>query len=147
MPNWIAGDMRIRGKKKDLLQFLENGIDPMSEEYNLSVDNDEIYGALAKGSYIKETRNVFLTSDFSGFVEDDDDDYIVVLPVKQTWCWDETDFSRLSQKYNLDFKLIGWERGMGFEQELVCLRREEPVDIVRKFPNWEWDSPCPRMGG
>lgn len=159
MPNWIEGTMKLRGKQEDIKRFFREGLDPSSwpdpkdrvDQVIDRSDDSELYFRFKNEPHIAGTRRAFITDDSAGMWEPSG---VVCVNVKQAWTFDggsSTDdlktWKAISDKYNVDIKLYGIERGMQFTQEVIIIRGKEPIVNETKYDDWDWECPFPNMGG
>lgn len=159
MPNWIKGTMKLRGKQKDIRRFFQKGLDPSSwpnpkdciDQVVDRSDDSELYFKFKNEPHIAGTRRAFIT-DESAYMSEESG--VVCVNVKQAWAFcagqnsnDLETWKDISDKYDVDIKLYGIERGMEFTQEIIILRGEKPIVNERQYENWDWDCPFPNMGG
>lgn len=162
MPNWCQGVLKIRGKKRDLLNFIKNGIEEVayqngeivSKSIDLKVDKfGDIYFNLDKKDiHVKETRRMFIVDDFEwswndNSEEDMEETYIQCLDVHQAWRIEEENLKNLSEKYNIDFKITGFECGMQFTQDIEVEDGEITLYEEKKYIDYNWEVYDPRLGG
>ena len=69
------------------------------------------------------------------------------LPIKQAWGFEPDDFIYISKTYNLDLRITGFERGMGFDQEIEVINGEITLDKSTDYNDYWWECPCPTLGG
>lgn len=150
--------MKLRGRREDIMRFLDNEIiansagGDISEYINKEVEEDgAVSYAFHNDPYVNGTRRMFL-KDNEIYLEDED--ARVCIDVRQAWsftpregCDDEQIWVDFSEKYNLDIKLFGIESGFCFTQELIVLRGKRAINNVKEYKDWFWDCPFPRMGG
>ena len=149
MPNWIEGTLKIRGNDNDIRSFIENGLKPCAGRYENDPDhfvqkigNDEYF--IASGTYIDNSRRMFVADDCKIFLFEDN---IYYLPIKQAWGFELDDFIYISKTYNLDLRITGFERGMGFDQEIEVINGEITLDKSTNYNDYWWECPCPTLGG
>lgn len=53
----------------------------------------------------------------------------------------------ISEKYNLDIRLFGWERGMGFSREILIVDKNIIKDRTYRYSDWEWEVLFSDLGG
>lgn len=165
MPNWCEGNIRFRGKQKDIKRFLMNEIVYcMYGNYEIveqkPIIEDKDYMILIQKPehswfYIKDTRrNFFETDMLEIWIEEDDpeketiiciDDYRVAWSFEKCEAWNE-----IVKKYNFDVKMTGYERGTHFSQVKTILRDGTVKDEIHDYENnadWMWNCPDPNKGG
>lgn len=160
MPNWIEGTMKLRGRREDIKRFFIEGLDfsnwPKAEDRENQVIDKSGKNFIAfqfrNEPHIQGTRRAFITYDF---VYMDEDEGVVCVDVKQAWYFceegsrskDIETWKSISDKFNIDIRLYGIERGMHFTQEIIILRNREPIINVKRYADWDWECPFPNMGG
>ena len=145
MPNWIEGTLKVRGKRENIEKFIFNAIEANVEEdpyggftietktYGWFIDTDRMF--------LKETTEVV-------FYEYGDGDVIIFLPIQQAWDWNVDDFVRLSSKYYVNLRVYGFERGMEFTHEIEIVKGGMMlINETKKYKDYEWECPCPTLGG
>lgn len=166
MPNWCEGNIRFRGKKKDIKNFLMNEIiicDYVNDdlvEYKPIIEDlgYELY--ILKNSirpfYIKNTHRNFIETDCIQifFEEEDDEKETVVCIDHYRTAWSFTNnkerWKDIVQKYHFDVKMVGFEKGMCFSQTVTLHRNGEVEEQYRKFDgddDWMWNADFPNYGG
>ena len=159
MPNWIEGTLKLRGKQEDMRRFFREGLQPsnwpkpedrVGQIIDRSAEN-ELYFEFNREPHIVGTRRAFITDESAHMSEESG---VVCVNVKQAWAFysgsesnDLKAWKGISDKYNVDIKLYGIERGMEFTQEIIILRGEKPIVNERQYEDWDWDCPFPNMGG
>ena len=159
MPNWIEGTLKLRGKQEDIRRFFREGLQPSNwpkpeDRVGQIIDRseeNELYFEFNREPHIVGTRRAFIT-DESAYMSEESG--VVCVNVKQAWAFcagpnsnDLETWEDISDKYDVDIKLYGIERGMEFTQEIIILRGEKPIVNERQYENWDWDCPFPNMGG
>lgn len=161
MPNWCEGVLKVRGKKKDLIKFLKNGIERLNygkgENYeivkiplNLKIDKDYEEYMLPKSEgclHIKDTRRCFLDC-VEWYLEDDDEDVMIqYIDIKQAWRLEVEQFAKISRKYHIDFRIKGYECGGQFSQEFEILNGNITFYEEKEYEDYYWEVDDPRLGG
>lgn len=166
MPNWCEGYLKIRGKKKDLINFIENEfviaksesvisgieyIDVKMEDDGLGECRFEHESSHLKKIKLKNTRRFFIKSEELSFYydeEDEDDICHITLWIEQAWAIIvQPLLVEHSQKYSLDFNLYASENGMEFEQYITVIdgrlvRYEEKI-----YNDFNFEAINPSLGG
>ena len=151
MPNWSEGCLKVRGKASDVKKFVLEGLQPVDffgnalPKLELSdlgeVDTD-------KDCWIEGTTRGFvenLYADFS-FVEDDET-FTAVLDAKFAWAADAEELLASCKKYSVNMKLYAFEKGMGFNQDILIVDGEIRRDNRIAFEDYNWECICPTVGG
>ena len=165
MPNWIEGCFRARGKREDINNFLVNGLNPVTffgddaqvkkeiTEDGISytfTDEDGKEKWYSGSVHIRETRRQFLELKYGDIYVNEKDNGEVQLAhdFKGAWGIDTDTLKTIAEKYNIDIKVNGYERGMGFTQIFEVDRNGNVLqDSERKFGDWTWDCDMPILGG
>lgn len=156
MPNWCEGTLKVRGTIKDLKNFLLNGLIPVNPigaiKESLSLDEEDetsLYiSSVPDTLYIKGTRRAFCEPDYIEVSSDEPNDKaILTMPFKQAWAILSDNLLEVCKEFNLDMKIQGFERGMRFSQIVEIVDGEICQDEEIEYDDWEWDCPCPDMGG
>lgn len=162
MPNWCEGKLKIRGKKEDILKFIKEGtqfvkysirenelIEPKIEigdelEFK-NIDFEKCINTL----YIKGTTRHFLKPDTYNMIRETDieNEIIVVLDFKAAWGIDSGALRTISKRYNIDFKICAFERGMEFNQDIEITKGQIIKDDEIKFDDYVWECIDPTLGG
>ena len=147
--------MKLRGKREDIIRFLDNEIEPNSsglECVEKVAEKDYAEYTFNHDPHVKGTRRMFFDNQT---IYMEDDDARVCIDVRQAWGFtpregkdDEQVWLDFSEKYNIDIKLFGIESGFCFTQELIVLRGSKRViNNVKEYEDWFWECPLPNMGG
>ena len=174
MPNWCSGNIRFRGKMDDILKLLRERVrycyydgetrNNVTKPVNVEYDEWEVKISapnIAHGSwsYIAGTHRNFLNlyegSDFtSSSVHDakdeNDKDIVVFDNFSAAWSIEPEPYMEMSKKYNVDIKIFGWERGIGFDQEIEIVDGnlvKNHCSVFKNYADWMWNTALPYMGG
>lgn len=167
MPNWCSGVLKVRGKKKDLLNFLNNGIErygysrDANDEYTkypLDAQIDEYGDVFCEETdsehnswlHFKDSRRLFIDNNIEWYFSSDDKEDIQVLDIKQAWDVDTNYFVKISKKYNVDFKLKCFEQGCQFVREIEVIKgnlKKDKTKEYKSYKNYAWAVYDPRLGG
>ncbi len=165
MPNWSKGVLKVRGKKKDIINFLNSGIERYGyprkgegyTELPLNIQCDEFGDILCEETdekhhswlYFKNSRRLFVDGNIEWYCEDDENiEQVMALDIKQAWKIDEEYFVDTSKNYNIDFKLMTFENGCCFTQEIEVVKGELILNRITEYEeNYAWEVYDPRLGG
>lgn len=145
MPNWCEGTFKVRGTLSDVERFVrENMLDTI-----ISI-TDNIKGylelELSGEAYIKDSNRVFIypgnyyTTDRNGV-------YTLTLQFKAAWRVYIDPFVKMSKDYNVDIKILGFEKGSEFNQDVVIVNGEVIKNDIITFNDYQWECPFPDLGG
>lgn len=156
MPNWCEGSLKVRGKIANLKAFVLNGLQPVTfigdESEKLSFDSEDdnsFYISKIKNSlWLKGSHRHFCEPDYiEVYADETESPEIMIIPMKAAWRIDSEPLLALCKEYGVDMKTQGFEMGMQFSQIIEIVNGEIIQDQEIKYENWDWDCPCPRMGG
>lgn len=154
MPNWCEGTLKVRGKKNNLENFILNGLKPVN---CLGEDQDSL--KLNEYNDIHFEGTAWIEGTQRGFVkymdvylselerEEGEPDPVICLDTKFAWFIDAEHLSEISKKYNVDFKILGFERGMEFNQDIEIIKGQIVKNVEIKFDDYEWECINPTLGG
>ena len=162
MPNWCEGYLKIRGKKEDIVNFVENEIrllkskdifsEPEYLEIKMIKDSYE-YRFEHKNSFkeylrLKNARRFFVESEEISFYYYEDEVCYLTLKVKQAWCIDVQELLvEHSKKYHVDFNIYASESGMEFEQYITVVNGELVKNEAREYTDFQFEAINPELGG
>ena len=154
MPNWCEGTLKVRGSFKNLKNFVMNGLKAVNiigAVVSAKVEMDETYLKMYdfEGSlYMKNTRRHFCEPDYIEiFVDEPEEITTLLLPMKAAWCIDSDGLLALCKEFHVDMRIEGFERGMEFSQIIEIVDGEILQDDEIKYTDWNWECPCPTLGG
>jgi hypothetical protein len=167
MPNWCEGYLKIRGKKKDLINFIENEIVLIKQEsitsepqyIDIKMEDEDLCKCFFKYNksyneslYLKNTRRFFVESDgilfYYNSYEDEDEIYYLTLDIKQAWNIDiQTLLVEHSKKYSLDFNIFASEKGMEFEQYITVVGGKLLRNEEKEYQDFLFEAINPDLGG
>lgn len=176
MPNWAEGNIRIRGKRENIIRYIqENFIAIYELEYDkweerpvhLQVDAGGWELIIAKDEdtnscvWFKNSRRMFIDYDrsssgkehtISGEFSDDEkhtkDDQVLFLDnFKGAWGIDEEYFKKAAVDYKVDIRLFVWERGMEWSSISTFYRDGHVEENSQTYSDWMWESALPDYGG
>lgn len=141
MPNWVEGKLKIRGKLEDIKRWVEECLhcyttnwlgDGAHTElvegavrFEHDPDSEEMYLYVDKSAHIEGTRRNFVEKgEYVDFCEEGKKS-ILVVNMKAAWNIEEQPYIEMSKKYNLDFRVYGYEMGMDNNTK-GCLRLNGP---------------------
>lgn len=150
MPNWVEGKLKIRGKPEDIKRWVEECLhcyttnwlgDGAHTElvegavrFEHDPDSEEMYLYVDKSAHIEGTRRNFIEKgEYVDFCEEGKKS-ILVVNMKAAWNIEEQPYIEMSQKYNLDFRVYGYE--MGIRPVPLCGSRRTGR-ATQTFGAWE----------
>lgn len=164
MPNWCKGNLKIRGKKENIIKFLTEGTslldgfwEPKEIKPEIEVnDCDEIEIKnidKVKGIdflYIKGTRRHFIDPiENEIYIHNTDEKEAVICleNFKAAWGIDTEALRVISKRYSIDFKIYAFESGMEFNQDIEIIKGKFVKDEEIKFKDYVWECIEPNIGG
>lgn len=169
MPNWVEGNIRLRGKRNGIADFLKNELmfvatpagnilGSVERELVFHDDGEEITLSRPDGdgkyiwpsNYIKDTRRNFIDGESISIYPDNDPECVQTVCIdgfKAAWGIDPAPYLDKARKYSIDIRIVGFERGMQFMQTIEIVNGEIVTNEEKTFDDWDWDCPMPNMGG
>lgn len=163
MPNWCEGYLKIRGKKKDLINFIESEfviaksesviseieyIDIKMEDDGLGECRFEHESSYLKKLKLKNTRRFFIKSEELSFYYHEDEVCYLTLEIKQAWCIDVQELLvEHSKNYHVDFNIYASESGMEFEQYITVVNGELVKNEEKVYIDFCFEAINPELGG
>lgn len=164
MPNWCKGNLKIRGKKEDIVNFLEKGTCFLSDSFELKEINPEVK---LNEDYVLEIKNInkekgmdflYIRGTHRNFIDPiedevylygrDEKEAIAILKnFKAAWGIDEKRLAIISEAFNIDLKIYGFEKGLEFNQDIEIVKGEIVKNKKIKFKNYQWECTNPEIGG
>lgn len=151
MPNWCKGCLKVRGKAANVKRFILECVKPVDPNSNglPKLELSDIGEIESKGTcWIEGTERGFVENllvDFS-FVEDDEI-FTAVLDAKFAWAADSEELLASCKKYDVDMKFYAFEKGMGFNQDILIVGGLILRDNRIEFEDYNWECICPTLGG
>jgi hypothetical protein len=157
MPNWIVGDLKIRGIKSNIEKFLIEALTPVDlfghKEKSPIITKNE-YGITIKdikgNIYLKGTQRSFVDADCIVFDYPDNEletTVFVLEDYKTAWGIDVEGLVKLSQEFEVDFKILGFERGMEFNHDVEIVGGQIVKNEEINFDDYMWECIRPTVGG
>ena len=112
--------------------------DPKAREMRLDTIED---------AYIEGTKRNFVEKGVYGDSYREDEKPILVVSMKAAWNVDETPYIEMSKKYNVDFRVYGYEMGLEFNREIEIVEGRLVTNRRIKFKDYKWECPDPTLGG
>lgn len=161
MPNWCKGDLKVRGKKENIKKFLLEGIQPISKGlFNPeTVETEIIWDDELEFTIKSETRTFYINGTRRNFIrseiietyinewEENEERVIVLENYEAAWAIDTDELAEISKKFNIDFKILGFEKGMRFNHDIEIVKGEIIKDKEIIFSDYEWECIRPHIGG
>lgn len=155
MPNWCEGTLKVRGKIKDLKRFCLEGLHPVDYFGNDQKPSEiDEYGEFYhEGTmWIENSDRGFVESpriSFSDLCADDEEEVCIIMLENASFAWgiEAEDLLKTCIKYNVDMRIYGFERGTESNQEIEIVDGKITLDRIIEFDDYQWECPCPNIGG
>lgn len=161
MPNWCEGKLKIRGKRKELINFINNSLVKVTCEENkkkipLKLEFDEYGDMLPVANetkdyylYFKDSRRLFPNEPLNFCLpHDEKKEKIIFFEIKQAWQFDIDYLQKLSKNNNVDLRVVGYECGGQFTHEIEIIKGNIVKNIVKEYgEEWDWVIDDPSLGG
>lgn len=146
MPNWCEGILKVRGPLENIRRFMEWGIDYGPGELQIADYDDELeFNITSSGEcWIKGSNRHFVTNDEYMHIYEEG---TLFLHLKAAWNIDANDLLEVCQTYGIDMRVQAFERGMQFSQIVEIIGGKITKNEVIKYDDWDWECPCPTLGG
>lgn len=150
MPNWCEGTLKVRGTLENIRRFMEEGINWTPGKLVVETGDGEL-GFSISGTgerWIKGTSRHFIMCDedkcdYMYFYEG----YTLFLHLKAAWYINAEELQTVCQEYGVDMKIEAYERGMQFGQIVEIINGEITRNEDIEYLDYDWDCPCPTLGG
>lgn len=153
MPNWCEGNIRFRGKKKDIVRLVLESFEPVTENSKIKFEDNELFSTQQKYEdfYIEGTQRCFVGG-FHTYIDVEDDEDVTVLYLdgfRAAWSIKDTGFRELAKKYNVDIKCVGFEQGGCFYQVVTFYKDGRKKEEYKEYDpdDWNWECLFPGLGG
>lgn len=150
MTNWCAGTLRVRGRQKDLQNFVLKGLKPcdLFKKEHAKLELDE-FGCVncSETCWIEGTTRGFVHDLNVYFEEDDDSTQTIALDAEFAWAISSEELLKVCQKYHVDMRIYAFERGMEFNLEIEIINGKITKDSYFAFQDYTWECICPHIGG
>lgn len=152
MANWCEGWVKFRGKKENLINFIQsefNGAHPVFDESF----NELIPNVLVRSTFLNSLRKAYINSnDLSdsngGIYLDKNGIGIFVAKINHAWNVDSQGYPELAKKYKLDIRGKCYECLMDFAEEFEYNSNgDEILFKVHEYDDYTWECECPTLGG
>lgn len=162
MPNWATGSIRLKGKVKNIVNFMDNGIEGVDyigqkkPDNVIKVDHGDIECDYEfKGTaWIKDTKRAFIDTDTFKYwncvyidADEINDEISIAMPFKQAWKVSVEDFVAISKKYSVDVAIHAFEQGMEFEQDILIVGGEIKKNDKTDYEDYMFECSMPFIGG
>ena len=161
MPNWCEGFLKIRGSMQNIKKFLLEGLIaydwgkhtnfeeiPRTDGVTLSLEyEDEISIIINHECHITGTTRAFALDGYASIMSRAGKDTVTTINIKQAWDMIAEEFAQISKKYDVDFRLFGYERGQQFSRDIIIEKGIVKSDLTQRYDDWHWECPCSELGG
>lgn len=167
MPNWAEGNLRIRGTKENIMNFLKEeliwcvhakdfevkefpvGVEMDDNGYIEIIDKPNINEQIGEPwLYVKDTRRNFVEINNDLWVNPGAEISTVLIDdFRAAWAFHSEPYLEKARKHHVDIKIIAYERGMEFKQVIEIVDGEIVQDEDIQYQDWNWEAEFPHMGG
>lgn len=151
MPFWSKGCLKVRGKAANVKKFILECVKPIDPNSNGLLKLE-----LSDSGDIESNDDCWIEGTSRGFVEkllvdfsfaEDDETFTALLDAKFAWAADAEELLASCQKYDVDMKLYAFEKGVGFNQDILIVDGEILRDNRIAFEDYNWECIFPTIGG
>ena len=176
MPNWAEGNIRIRGKRQNVIHFLQEELKPLFfvddrqhhkygyEERPIEIEPNaggyelilrknaetepEVYFCGSQRQFIDFGQGNEIIAEISDDHLHQRDDQVVFLNgFKGAWSSDDKYFMDKAVQHKVDIRIFMWEKGMEWSRVATWYRDGKYAEESRTYANWLWESALPDYGG
>lgn len=146
MSNWCVGTLRVRGLKEDVQNFLLNELEPHDDTKKLEFKDGNV---LFFSSYhIKDTERGQI-SYVEAYLSECEDNTVVFIALDSKFAGliKARELLSICQKYDIDMRIYGFERGTQVNQDIEIINNEISKNELTKYNDHIWDCILPELGG
>lgn len=170
MPNWAEGSIRIRGKRGNIIRFLQEELTPLFalkddfEERPIQIEDNcggwelilrrdpdtesKVYFKGSNRQFIEFDNDLEISGEFSDDQKVQNRDQVIYIPgFHGAWNVDYSFFKEKAVQHKVDVRIFVWERGMQWSSVTTWYRDGTVDETSITYANWLWDSPLPDYGG
>lgn len=158
MPNWCEGELKVRGKKNDIIRFMEEGIQPMTPiaeslekiKFTRGKSSTYVMSTCKRKYLIIEAGRAFIDNfmiEFENLESDETDIHVEAFPARFAWNISAEKLLDVAKKYNIDIKILGFECLTQFNQLVEIVDKKTIKNETITYENYKWDCPFSKMGG
>lgn len=147
MPNWVEGNLRIRGTVKQIAEFVKNAIDADDvTKYLLTDTKINVY--LKNGAtWLRGSERAFVMGSIEAYANSPKQKKSVALDYRSAWKVESDVLLDLAVKSGVDIRLYAYERGAEFNRNIEIIGGEMVKDETISFDDYVWECQCPLIGG
>lgn len=146
---WCNGTMKVKGKKEDIIKFMREVLKSEGKAiYEESKNAFKIkQGDEVSWFYVEGTDKNFVDArEISFEFKDGDREYVLLLDkYKAHWNIDPKPLEHLSREYNVDFKILGFNKDLEFNQDVEIVKGNVVKNEWLEFKNYEWECVLPSL--
>lgn len=164
MPNWCEGKLKIRGKRENVVRFIENSLIIVKhgkemekiiqidfcDDSDMVIRLNNIDGSECQYLWIKNSKRNFidlLGDDIRIHQAEAENKYITILNIRGAWDIDIQTLIKLSKEFDLEFKTYCFECGARFNKEIEISHGYLVKNQTIKFEDYDWECIDPTIGG
>lgn len=163
MPNWCEGKLKIRGKRENIIRFIENSLIIVKHDKEMEKiiqidfcdDSDmvirlnNIDGSEIQYLWIKNSKRNFidyLDTDIRICKKSDNKHYTVLI-IRGAWDIDVQTLLKISKEFDLEFKTYCFECGGEFNRDIEISHGYLVKNQTIEFEDYDWECIDPTIGG
>ena len=176
MPNWAAGNIRVRGKRENIIRYIQENLIAIYELQDNKWEERPVHLSVDAGGYelvitrdedtwrsvwFKNSKRMFIDFDdystknsytICGELSDDEkhtkeDQVLFLSGFKGAWGIDDECFRKAAVDYKVDIRIFVWERGMEWSSIATYYRDGHVEENSQTYSDWMWESALPDYGG
>lgn len=157
MPNWCVGNLKVRGNKENIIDFLTEGFTPVgyifgttSAVATIEQDDWSFTRKLPDGHWafhLNNSRRNFVEGNLRVEFYNEEIEIVVLENFRGAWSLDVEALALASKQFGIDLKIYAFERGMSFNLDIEIHKGEVIKADEIKFSDYRWECIDPEMGG
>lgn len=154
IPNWCVGTLKVHGKIENIKKWIEEGIvcydmfwNTTEKQPNVDYKFVDLCVEIPEEGHVKGSRRNFISGEDYVYEGENRVYGTLCFDIRAAWGFEPDVYKKISEDYNLDFRLQGFEQGMEFEQILEVINGEITIDEERHYADYKWEAYDPRLGG
>ena len=161
MPNWCEENLKVRGKRSKIINFIRNtlvGIDYCFYEKEIPIEleffrNGALRSIKAEDKryylYFKKSKKLFPTGTIEfDLCDNEEDNQVLFFGIRQAWDFDVNYLKKISKVNDVDLRVVGYECGKRFTHEIEIEKGNVIKNFTQKYGDeWDWKIDDPSLGG
>lgn len=166
MPNWCDGNIRVRGTFQKIVKLFSESLFALKlDEKRTLVDIpvkivwdgpyfvhlDKPEDGCENEFWFKDSRRQFMDVErieLADYSDDDSQEIVICIEgFHGAWNIDLECFQALAKKYQVDIRIVAYDRGMEFCDTAEFYCNGKFLNKVIRYNDWMWECPRPNLGG